>query len=137
MSPALRPLAAVLIAALAAACHQPLALEHEFFAHTRVAAADVGIAARRTVAYHGALQTVAAACPPLVVAVPVAMAAAADGPDLAAAPARASLAAHCAVRTPPAAAWQGGVATAYRRWVEDQAVELPDPTETAAGAGGG
>ena len=59
------------------------------------------------------------------------------GPNPAFAAAREALAGLCATPPGPPAAAYGGTSNAYRRWVEDQVRELPEPSETAASAAGG
>ena len=143
----LRVTATLVLAALAAGCGRPLAVQHEYFASTAGSAAKATSDAHHAVSRYRALQAAQRACAepmPAASASPVSPASrsgsatassAARGPDPGAAAAREALADLCAPR-PPVAAY-GGVSGAYRRWVEDRVRELPATSETAASAAGG
>ena len=129
-----RAATAVLLAALAAGCMRPLAVQDEYFSSPGRSIAKANAETLRTVRHHRALQAAQHACPP-----PPARSAAASGPDLGAPVHRAALAGVCAstVAQPPPASAHGSLSNAYRRWLGDQVRELPAPSETAASAGDG
>ena len=124
---------AVLLAAFASGCMRPLALQDEYFTSTSRSIANANAEALRTVRHHRALQTAKHACPR-----PARSAAAAAG-DAESPFAPAALARLCAsaVAQPRPVSAHGSTSNAYRRWAEDEVRELPDPSETAASAGGG
>ena len=130
--------AAMLLATLAAGCARPLSVQHEYFSPLNGSTAGTSEQTRHVVSRSRALQAAQHRCPP-----PVHASAAPgetktpDGPDIGSTAAREALADLCAtlVRSPEAA--YGGTSNAYRRWVEDQVRELPETSETAAGAAGG
>ena len=125
--------AAALLAALAAGCMRPLALQDEYFSSPGRSIARTNAETLRTVRHHRALQAAQRACPrPAPSAAP-------SGSDLGAPVHRAALAEICAstVAQPPPASAHGSLSNAYRRWLEDQVRELPAPSETAASAGDG
>ena len=126
--------AVVLLAALASGCMRPLAVQDEYFASTGRSIAKANAETLRTVRHHQALQAALRACPP-----PPAPSAPASGRDTGAPPAPAALAGLCASAEgqPRPVSAHGATSSAYRRWVDDQVRELPDPTETATSAGGG
>ena len=124
---------AVLLAAFASGCMRPLALQDEYFASTSRSIANANTVALRTVRHHRALQTAKHACPRPARST---LAPARDtGPPFA----QAALARLCAstVAQPRPVSAHGSTSNAYRRWAEDEVRELPDPSETAASAGGG
>ena len=125
--------AAVLLAALASGCMRPLAVQDEYFSSPGRSIARANAEALGTVRHHRALQAAQHACPR------PARSAAPSGPDLGAPVHQAALAGICAstVAQPPPASAHGSLSNAYRRWLEDQVRELPDPSETAASAGDG
>ena len=129
-----RAAAAVLLAALAAGCMRPLAVQDEYFSSPGRSIAKANAETLRTVRHHRALQAAQHACPPRP-----ARSAAPSGPDLGAPAHRAALAGICAstVARPPPASAHGSLSNAYRRWLEDQVRELPAPSETSASAGDG
>ena len=121
-----RNLLVVLAGLAAAGCASPLALQHPYFAAPRASVARLEAETRADLAYYRALQLTRRAC---------AAGAATDagspgGPDLG------SEAARCAASTPRPAAWHGGTETAYRRWIEDRVLGLPDSSRAAASSGG-
>ena len=125
--------AAVLLAALAAGCMRPLAVQDEYFSSPSRSIARANAEALGTVRHHRALQAAQHACPR------PARSAVAAGPDLGAPAHRAALAGICAspVARPPPASAHGSLSNAYRRWLKDQVRELPAPSETSASAGDG
>lgn len=127
----LRVAAAMLFAMLAAGCAPPLAWQHPYFAAPRESAARIEAETRHSLTYHHALQLTRRAC-----AGSESVAGASDEPDFGTAPARRALADSCVVSPPRSVTWPGGTSTAFRRWVEDRVLELPDPGETASSAGG-
>ena len=145
----LRVTATLVLAALAAGCWRPLAVQHEYFAPTAGSAAQAASDAHHAVSRYRALQAAQRACAapmPAASASPVSPASrsgfatassAALGPDPGAAAAREALADLCAAPARPPVAAYGGVSDAYRRWVEDRVRELPATSETAASAAGG
>lgn len=125
--------AALLLAALAAGCWRPLAVQHEYFAPTNGSVDRIDTEIRHTVSRHRALQAAQRACagaPEPAVSSP-------PGPVPGTATAREALAELCAASGRPPVAAYGGVSNAYRRWVEDQVRELPAPSATGAAAAGG
>ena len=148
-----RVAAVILLAALAAGCARPLAVQHEFFGPLNGNADRVGTQAQHTIGHHRAQQVARRACGSSAAApvpagetsvtagpvgVPAGEAGVPPGPAAGfAAASRAALVELCAdgARTPAAA--YGGASNAYRRWVEDQVRELPAASETAASAAGG
>lgn len=150
-SRSLRVTAALVLAALAAGCWRPLAVQHEYFAPTAGSAAKTASDAHHAVSRYRALQAARRACAesmPAASASPVSPASrsgsatatasgAARGPDPGAAAAREALADLCAAPPRPPVAAYGGVSDAYRRWAEDRVRELPATSETAASAAGG
>ena len=133
-----RVVAVLLLAALAAGCVRPLAVQHEFFSPLNGTTAGIKERARHEVAHHRALQAARQGCPTTGhVAVRTGETGVAEGSDFGSAAARKAFAELCdAPARPPVAAY-GATSNAYRRWVEDRVRELPDPAETAAGAAGG
>ena len=124
---------AVLLAAFVSGCMRPLALQDEYFSSTGRSIANANAEALRTVRHHRALQAAKHACPRPARSSP---APAGDvGPPFAQA-ALARLCASAAAQPRPVSA-HGSTSNAYRRWAEDEVRELPDPSETAASAGGG
>ena len=125
---------AVLLAAFAAGCMRPLAVQDEYFTSPGRTIARANAETLGTVRHHRALQAAQHACPR------PARSAARSDPDLGApAHQQAALAEICAstVARPPPASAHGSLSNAYRRWLEDQVRELPAPSETAASAGDG
>ena len=133
-----RIVAVLLLAALAAGCVRPLAVQDEFFSPLNGTADDISRRARHTVGHHRALAAARHGCPaPDHAFVPTGESEPAGGPGFGSAAARDALAELCGVPGRPAAAAYGGTSNAYRRWVEDRVRELPRQTETGAGAAGG
>ena len=130
--------AAMLLAALGTGCVRPLAVQHEFFSPVSGAADRVSTQTQHTLSHHRAMQVARRACrsPAPATASPD-ESNAPGGPNPAFAAAREALAELCATPQGPPAAAYGGTSNAYRRWVEDQVRELPEPSETAASAAGG
>ena len=128
----------VLLAALGTGCVRPLAVQHEFFSPASGAADRVSTQTQHTLSHHRAMQVARHACrsPAPATASPD-ESNAPGGPNPAFAAAREALAELCATPQGPPAAAYGGTSNAYRRWVEDQVRELPEPSETAASAAGG
>jgi len=124
---------AVLLAAFASGCMRPLALQDEYFSSTSRSIANANAEALRTVRHHQALQTAKHACPRPARSEP---ASAGDVGSSFAPAALARLCASAAAQPRPVSA-HGSTSNAYRRWAEDEVRELPDPSETAASAGGG
>ena len=124
---------AVLLAAFASGCMRPLAVQDEYFSSTSRSIANANAEALGTVRHHRALQAAKHACPRPARAAP----APSGDAGLPFAPAAlARLCASTAVQPRPVSA-HGSTSNAYRRWAEDEVRELPDPSETAASAGGG
>ena len=125
---------AVLLAAFAAGCMRPLAVQDEYFSAPGSSIAKANAEALRTVRHHRALQAAQHACPR-----PARSAAPPSGPDLGAPAHQAALARLCASTEaqPRPVSAHGSTSSAYRRWAEDQVRELPDPSETATSAGDG
>ena len=133
-----RIVAVILLAALAAGCVRPLAVQHEFFSPMSGSAARISEQTQHTVSHHRALQVAQHACSALMYAsVPPGEAELPSGPNPGSAAAREALADLCATPARPPVAAYGAGSNAYRRWVEDQVRELPATSETAAGAAGG
>ena len=142
----LRVAAVMLLMALAAGCARPLAVQHEFFAPLSGNADRIGTQARHLVGHHRAQQVARHACGSSAAApipdgeaqVPDDEARVRAGPAAGFAAAnRAALVELCADGAPAPTAAYGGTSNAYRRWVEDQARDLPAASETAASAAGG
>lgn len=142
----MRAATAILLAALAAGCARPLAVQHEFFEPASGAADRIGTQTRHAIGHHRALQVARHACgssaaapaPAGETSAPTGEAGVPAGPAAGFAAAnRAALVELCAdgERAPVAA--YGGTSNAYRRWVDDQVRELPAVSETAASAAGG
>ena len=123
----------VLLAAFASGCMRPLALQDEYFSSTSRAIANANAEALGTVRHHRARQAAKHACRRPARSGPVA------GDDVGSPAAQTALARLCASADaqPPPVSAHGSTSNAYRRWVEDRVRELPDPSETAASAGGG
>ena len=133
-----RIVAVILLAALAAGCVRPLAVQHEFFSPMSGSAARISEQTQHTVSHHRALQAAQRACSaPMYASVPPGEAELLGGPNPGSAAAREALADLCATPAQPPVAAYGAGSNAYRRWVDDQVRELPAPSETAAGAAGG
>ena len=133
-----RIVAAALLAALAAGCVRPLAVQNEFHAPSSGTIAGISERTRHAVSHHRALQAARHRCAPTVPAtVTPYVAERREGPDLGTAAARKALAELCATPARPPVAAYGATSNAYRRWVEDQVRDLPETSETAAGAAGG
>ena len=124
---------AVLLAAFASGCMRPLALQDDYFSSTSRSIANANAETLRTVRHHRALQTAKHACPRPARSAP---ASAGDVGSSFAPAALARLCASTAAQPRPVSA-HGSTSNAYRRWAEDEVRELPDPSETAASAGGG
>ena len=124
---------AVLLTAFVSGCMRPLALQDEYFSSTSRSIANANAETLRTVRHHRALQTAKHACPRPARSAP---ASAGDVGSPFAPAALARLCASTAVQPRPVSA-HGSTSNAYRRWAEDEVRELPDPSETAASAGGG
>ena len=131
----------VLLAAFASGCMPPLALQDEYFSSPSRSIANANAEALGTVRHHRALQAAKHACPRPARSAP---ASGRDvefpsGHDVGAPPERTALARLCASTDaqPRPVSAHGSTSNAYRRWVEDQVRELPDPSETAASAGDG
>lgn len=134
-----RTAAACLLAALATGCVQPLAVQNEFYSPLTGTADRIGAHTELTVSHHRALQAAQRVC-----GTPLSAAMARDttnhgasGPVPGSSSAHRDLVSLCATPTRPPVAAHGATSNAYRRWVEDRVRELPEATETAAGAAGG
>lgn len=127
-----RNLLVVLVGLTAAGCASPLALQHPYFADPRASVARLEAETRAELTYYRALQLTRRACAPGAAT----DASSPGGPNPGAEAARRELAAHCAASSPRPAAWHGGTETAYRRWIEDRVLELPDSSRAAASSGG-
>ena len=124
---------AVLLAACAAGCMRPLAVQDGYFSSPGRSIAKANAETLRTVRHHRALQAAQHACPR------PARSAAPSGPDPGAPVHQAALASLCAsteAQSRPVSA-HGSTSSAYRRWAEDEVRELPEPSDTAASAGDG
>ena len=122
-----------LLAAFASGCMRPLAVQDEYFSSTSRSIANANAEALRTVRHHRALQAAKHACPRPARSAP---AAAGDAGSPFAPAALARLCATTEAQPGPVSA-HGSTSNAYRRWAEDRVRELPDPSKTAASAGGG
>ena len=134
-----RTVAVMLLAALAAGCVRPLAVQHEFFSPVSGSTARITEQTQHTVSYHRALQAAQRTCasPASASIAPGNPDHLPNGPDFGPATAREALADLCATPARPPVAAHGGLSNAYQRWVEDRVRELPDPSQTAVGAAGG
>ena len=133
-----RIVAAMLLATLAAGCVRPLAVQHEHFSPLNGTISGISERTRHAVSHHRALQAARHRClAPVHASVPPNEAELREGPNLGPAAAREALAELCATPARPPVAAYGATSNAYRRWVEDQVRELPEVSETAAGAAGG
>ena len=133
-----RVFAVMLLATLAAGCARPLAVQQEFFSPLNGTTAGIVERTRHAVSHHRALQAARHRCSaPVHASVPPNEAELREGPDFGPAAAREALAELCGTPARPPVAAYGATSNAYRRWVEDQVRELPDVSETAAGAAGG
>ena len=130
--------AASLLVIATAACVRPLAVQHDTFSPLNGTIAGISTQTQHTVSRHLALQAAQHGCP--AQAPPSTRRIAGKlpgGPNLGSAAAREALADLCATPARPPAAAHGATSNAYRRWVEDRVRELPELSETAAGAAGG
>ena len=133
-----RIVAAMLLATLAAGCVRPLAVQHEHFSPLNGTIAGTSERTRHAVSRHRALQAARHRCSvPVHASVPPNETELREGPGFGPAAAREALAELCGTPARPPVAAYGATSNAYRRWVEDQVRELPDVSETAAGAAGG
>lgn len=133
-----RATAAILLAALAAGCARPLAVQHEFFTPTSGSADRISTQTRHTLNHHRALQVARHACGSLALTAAVPDGESLhDGSNPGRAAAHKALSKLCAAPERPPVAAHGGLANAYRRWVDDEVRELPEAAETAAAAAGG
>ena len=133
-----RTIAAMLLAALAAGCVRPLAVQHELYSPLNGTISGISERTRHAVSHHRALQAARHRCSaPVHASVPPNEAELREGPDLGPAAAREALAELCDTPPRPSVEAYGATSNAYRRWVEDRVRELPDVSETAAGAAGG
>ena len=134
-----RAAAAAALAVLAAGCVQPLAVQNEFFSPLTGAADRIGAHTELTVSHQRALQAAQRVCdaPSSAATAPGMTNLGTSGPSPGSDSARRVLADLCATPTRPPVAAHGATSNAYRRWVEDRVRELPEATETAAGAAGG
>ena len=132
-------LLAVLLAALAAGCGRPLAVQHEFFSPMSGVAHKIGAQANHAVTHHRALHAVHRECGPRPTGSIASRAPdhARGGPNPGTTAADAALADLCDTPARPPVAAHGATSSAYRRWVEDNVRDLPAPSDTAAGAAGG
>ena len=128
---------AVLLAAFASGCMRPLAVQDEYFSSTSRSIARANAETLRTVRHHHALQAALRACPRPAPSAPAP--ASASGRDAGAPSAPEALARLCASAEaqPRPVSAHGSTSSAYRRWVEDEVRELPEPTATAASVGDG
>ena len=130
---------AVMLAAFAAGCMRPLAVQDEYFAPMGGAVARASVETRHAVSHDRALQAAQRACPATAALAPrLEPGRPAGGPDRGRVAARDALAEVCAAtiaRTAPVSA-HGAASNAHRRWVEDEVRELPAPSETASSIGG-
>ena len=133
-----RIVAAMVLATLIAGCVRPLSVQHEYFSPLNGSTAGTTERTRHVVSHNRALQAAQHRCPPPVHAtVAPGETRTPDGPDIGSTAAREALADLCATLVRSSEAAYGGTSNAYRRWVEDEVRELPDASETAAGAAGG
>ena len=121
--------AALLLAALAAGCWRPLAVQDEYFRPSNDPVAAVHVDARLAIGRQHALQAVRRACAAPAPAPP----ADGQGPELGAQAAREALGRHCADRARPSVAAYGSASAAYRRWANDEVRELPSGAAAAIG----
>ena len=135
---AVRIVAAMLLATLAAGCVRPLAVQHDFFSPSNGTTAGIGERTRHAVSHHRALQAARNWCSaPVHASLPPNDTELAKGPDFGSAAAREALAELCGTLARPSVAAHGATSNAYRRWVEDQVRDLPKASATAADAAGG
>jgi len=134
-----RAAAAGLLAVLAAGCVQPLAVQNEFFSPLTGTADRIGSHTELTVSHQRTLQAAQRACgtPSSARVAPDASTHRASGPSPGLVAAGRALADLCATPARPPVAAHGATSNAYRRWVEDQVRDLPEASDTAAGAAGG
>ena len=133
-----RVVSTMLIAMLLAGCVRPLAVQHEHFSPLSGSLAGISTRAQHAVSRHRALQAARHGCPAPVQDTPgPGDADLPEGPNLGTVAAREALADLCATPTRTPAAAYGATSNAYRRWVDDRVRELPEASETAAGAAGG
>ena len=136
--PTTRIVPAMLLATLIAGCVRPLSVQHEYFSPLNGSTAGTTERTRHVVSHNRALQAAQHRCPPPVHAtVAPRETKTPAGPDIGSTAAREALADLCATLVRSSEAAYGGTSNAYRRWVEDEVRELPDASETAAGAAGG
>ena len=129
---------ALLLAMLATGCVRPLAVQHHYFSPLNGSIAGIGTQTQHAVSRHRALQAAQHGC--LAQTPPSTRPGAAKlpgGPNLGSVAAREALAELCATPARPPTAAHGATSNAYQRWTEDEVRELPEPSETAAGAAGG
>ena len=133
-----RVAAATLLAILVAGCVRPLAVQHEYFLPLGGSIAKASTRTQHDVSRHRALQAARHGCPePMDASSTTAQQRLPDGPNLGSDAARKALAQLCDTPDRPPTAAYGGTSNAYQRWVEDRVRELPEVSETAAGAAGG
>ena len=125
---------AVLIAVSVSGCFDRLAHKHDFFASASGTNATIGLETERFVGYHAALQAARRGC---AKGGPIDVSPSADssGTPLQAERAEDAFADLCGTSKGTYAA-HGAPFNGYRRWVEDQVRELPEPSDTAASVGG-
>ena len=129
---------ALLLAMLATGCVRPLSVQHDYFSPLNGSSAGIGMQTQHAVSRHLALQAAQHGCPAQT---PPSTRRSAGklpgGPNLGSVAAREAQADLCATPVRPPAAAHGATSNAYRRWVEDEVRELPELSDTAAGAAGG
>ena len=122
--------AAFLAGALCAACHEPLAVRNPFHGAPAQSAAALDTKTLQVLTQHRALQAVRRACsaplPPGGIRIRPGL----GSPETGKPPGD-----PCSMSRPPPGASHGGILNAYRRWVDDQVRDLPDPSKTATRAG--
>ena len=129
-----RPLsvgAAVLAGALCVACHEPLAVRNPFHGAPAQSAAALDTKTHQVLTRHRALQAVRRTC-----AAPSPPEGIRSGPSLRPPELGKTSGDPCSKFQPAPVASHGGTLSAYRRWVDDQVRDLPDPSKTATRAGG-
>ena len=125
---------AILIAVSVSGCFDRLAHKHDFFASASGTSATIGLETERFVGYHAALQAARRGCSKRG---PIGVSPSADssGTPLQAERAEDAFADLCGTSKGTHAA-HGAPFNGYRRWVEDQVRELPEPSDTASSVGG-
>lgn len=122
--------AAFLAGALCVACHEPLAIRNPFHGAPAQSAAALDTKTLQVLTHHRALQAVRRTC-----SAPLPPGRIRSRPGLGPPEIGKPSEDPCSRFRPQPVVSHGATLNAYRRWVDDQVRDLPDPSKTATRAG--